>query len=181
MIQKLHHAAYRCRDSEETRQFYEDFLGLPLTHAFEITTTATGNQARCSTHFMRLKMAAHWLFLKRLNNPSTLKYNMILTSTSHSKSQEMCCSKDLNRAAEWVLKREALPTMASLSQSISEIRTVTSLNWLLKQPRFLPTNPQPVTPSTRGKPQSWIKFKTKPTVEQSLLWRRPLIRRCLKA
>lgn len=45
MIQKLHHAAYRCRDSEETRQFYEDFLGLPLTHAFEITTTATGNQA----------------------------------------------------------------------------------------------------------------------------------------
>ena len=27
-IRNLHHAAYRCRDSEETRQFYEDFLGL---------------------------------------------------------------------------------------------------------------------------------------------------------
>lgn len=25
-IQRLHHAAYRCRDSEETRGFYGDFL-----------------------------------------------------------------------------------------------------------------------------------------------------------
>ena len=30
MIRKLHHSAYRCRDSEQTRRFYEDFLGLPL-------------------------------------------------------------------------------------------------------------------------------------------------------
>ncbi|HTV88891.1 MAG TPA: VOC family protein [Stellaceae bacterium] len=35
-IQGLHHNAYRCRDSEETRQWYEDFLGLPLVSAFEI-------------------------------------------------------------------------------------------------------------------------------------------------
>jgi catechol 2,3-dioxygenase-like lactoylglutathione lyase family enzyme len=42
MIQRLHHAAYRCRDSEETRAFYEDFLGLPLVNAFEITETKSG-------------------------------------------------------------------------------------------------------------------------------------------
>jgi catechol 2,3-dioxygenase-like lactoylglutathione lyase family enzyme len=36
MIKGLHHNAYRCRDSEETRVFYEDFLGLPLVSAFEI-------------------------------------------------------------------------------------------------------------------------------------------------
>jgi len=41
-IKGLHHAAYRCRDSEETRAFYEDFLGLPLVDAFEIKTTKTG-------------------------------------------------------------------------------------------------------------------------------------------
>jgi catechol 2,3-dioxygenase-like lactoylglutathione lyase family enzyme len=35
-IQGLHHNAYRCRDSEETRAFFEDFLGLPLVSAFEI-------------------------------------------------------------------------------------------------------------------------------------------------
>lgn len=28
----LHHWAYRCRDAEETRHFYEDILGLPLAH-----------------------------------------------------------------------------------------------------------------------------------------------------
>ena len=36
MIKGLHHNAYRCRDSEETRAFYEDFLGLPLKHCFVI-------------------------------------------------------------------------------------------------------------------------------------------------
>ena len=29
-INGLHHYAYRCRDAEETRAFYEDLLGLPL-------------------------------------------------------------------------------------------------------------------------------------------------------
>jgi catechol 2,3-dioxygenase-like lactoylglutathione lyase family enzyme len=36
MIKGLHHNAYRCRDSEETRTFYEAFLGLPLVSAFAI-------------------------------------------------------------------------------------------------------------------------------------------------
>lgn len=42
MIKGLHHNAYRCRDSEETRQFYEDFLGLPLTHTLHIEQTKSG-------------------------------------------------------------------------------------------------------------------------------------------
>jgi catechol 2,3-dioxygenase-like lactoylglutathione lyase family enzyme len=41
MIKGLHHNAYRCRDSEETRRFYEDFLGLPLAATLEIETTKT--------------------------------------------------------------------------------------------------------------------------------------------
>jgi catechol 2,3-dioxygenase-like lactoylglutathione lyase family enzyme len=35
-IQGLHHNAYRCRDSEETRAWYEEFLGLRFVSAFEI-------------------------------------------------------------------------------------------------------------------------------------------------
>lgn len=31
-IRGLHHFAWRCRDAEETRHFYEDILGLPLVH-----------------------------------------------------------------------------------------------------------------------------------------------------
>ncbi len=30
LVSRLHHYGYRCRDSEETRAFYEDLLGLPL-------------------------------------------------------------------------------------------------------------------------------------------------------
>jgi catechol 2,3-dioxygenase-like lactoylglutathione lyase family enzyme len=44
MIMGLHHNAYRCRDSEETRKFYEDFLGLPLVNSFEIKETMTGRK-----------------------------------------------------------------------------------------------------------------------------------------
>lgn len=31
-IQGLHHFAWRCRDAEETRKFYEDLLGLKYAH-----------------------------------------------------------------------------------------------------------------------------------------------------
>jgi glyoxylase I family protein len=34
-IHGLHHFAYRCRDAEETRHFYEDILGLPLFHIIQ--------------------------------------------------------------------------------------------------------------------------------------------------
>jgi catechol 2,3-dioxygenase-like lactoylglutathione lyase family enzyme len=44
MIKGLHHNAYRCRDAEETRRFYEEFLGLPLVNAFRIDTTITGRK-----------------------------------------------------------------------------------------------------------------------------------------
>ncbi|WP_394340538.1 VOC family protein [Paraburkholderia caledonica] len=32
----LHHFAWRCRDAEETRHFYEDILGLPLVHVIRL-------------------------------------------------------------------------------------------------------------------------------------------------
>ena len=34
----LHHYAYRCRNAEETRSFYEDLLGLPLAHVIHADT-----------------------------------------------------------------------------------------------------------------------------------------------
>jgi catechol 2,3-dioxygenase-like lactoylglutathione lyase family enzyme len=46
-IKGLHHNAYRCRDSEETRKFYEDFLGLPLACALKIEETKTGRATEC--------------------------------------------------------------------------------------------------------------------------------------
>lgn len=31
-VKSMHHVAWRCRDAEETRHFYEDIIGLPLAH-----------------------------------------------------------------------------------------------------------------------------------------------------
>jgi catechol 2,3-dioxygenase-like lactoylglutathione lyase family enzyme len=54
MIRKLHHNAYRCRDSEQTRAFYEGFLGLPLAGALQIEETKTGRATQVLHTFYRL-------------------------------------------------------------------------------------------------------------------------------
>jgi catechol 2,3-dioxygenase-like lactoylglutathione lyase family enzyme len=64
MIRKLHHNAYRCRDSEETRRFYEDFLGLPLVQAFEIGRTKTGRETHALHTFYRLDDGSHLAFFE---------------------------------------------------------------------------------------------------------------------
>ncbi|WP_373085527.1 VOC family protein [Sneathiella sp.] len=54
MIKGLHHNAYRCRNSEETRKFYEDFLGLPLADAFPIGETKSGRKTEVLHSFYRM-------------------------------------------------------------------------------------------------------------------------------
>jgi len=54
MIKGLHHNAYRCRDSEETRAFYEDFLGLPLAGTLVINETKSGRATKVLHTFYRM-------------------------------------------------------------------------------------------------------------------------------
>lgn len=54
-IQRLNHFAWRCRDAEETRQFYEDILGLPLAHVIrEHTVPSTGEYCPYTHIFFRM-------------------------------------------------------------------------------------------------------------------------------
>jgi catechol 2,3-dioxygenase-like lactoylglutathione lyase family enzyme len=53
-IKGLHHNAWRCSDSERTRQFYEDFLGLPLANAFPIGESKTGRKVEALHSFYRM-------------------------------------------------------------------------------------------------------------------------------
>jgi len=69
MIKKLHHAAYRCKDSEETRKFYEDFLGLPLVHALEINETKTGRKTSVLHTFYKMDDDSHLAFFEAPNQP----------------------------------------------------------------------------------------------------------------
>ena len=68
-IQGLHHAAYRCRDSEQTRAFYEDFLELPLVEAFPINTTATGRDANVLHTFYQMADGSCLAFFEAPDQP----------------------------------------------------------------------------------------------------------------
>ncbi len=73
MIKGLHHNAYRCRDSEETRRFYEDFLGLPLADAFEIKESKTGRQTEALHSFYRLGDGSFLAFFEVPGSPFEFK------------------------------------------------------------------------------------------------------------
>jgi catechol 2,3-dioxygenase-like lactoylglutathione lyase family enzyme len=64
MIKGLHHNAYRCRDSEETRRFYEDFLGLPLSQSLEIRESKSGRKIETLHTFYRLGDGSYLAFFE---------------------------------------------------------------------------------------------------------------------
>ena len=73
MIKGLHHNAYRCRDSEETRRFYEEFLGLPLVATLEISETKTGRTTEALHTFYRLDDGSHLAFFEAPGEPFEFK------------------------------------------------------------------------------------------------------------
>lgn len=73
MIEGLHHNAYRCRDSEETRRFYEDFLGLRLASALPITTTKTGRGANVLHTFYEMGDGSYLAFFEAPEQPFEFK------------------------------------------------------------------------------------------------------------
>lgn len=73
MIKGLHHNAYRCRDSEETRKFYEDFLGLKLADAFEIQTTQTNRATSVLHSFYEMGDGSFLAFFEAPDQPFEFK------------------------------------------------------------------------------------------------------------
>jgi catechol 2,3-dioxygenase-like lactoylglutathione lyase family enzyme len=73
MIKKLHHNAYRCRDSAETRAFYEDFLGLRLACTLEIGETVTGRETSTLHTFYELDDGSFLAFFEAPDMPFEFK------------------------------------------------------------------------------------------------------------
>ena len=73
MIRGLHHNAYRCHDSEQTRRFYEDFLGLPLAGALTIRETKTGRATEVLHSFFRLGDGSFLAFFEVPDRPFEFK------------------------------------------------------------------------------------------------------------
>ena len=72
-IKKLHHAAYRCKDSEKTRKFYEDFLGLKLCKAFQIDITKSGRKVKVLHTFYKLADGSNIAFFEEPNSSFNFK------------------------------------------------------------------------------------------------------------
>ena len=73
MISGLHHNAYRCRDSEETRNFYEEFLGLQLAGTLEIGEAKTGRQSSALHTFYRMDDGSFLAFFEVPDTPFEFK------------------------------------------------------------------------------------------------------------
>jgi catechol 2,3-dioxygenase-like lactoylglutathione lyase family enzyme len=73
MIKGLHHNAYRCRDSEETRAFYEDFLGLRLVNAFVISESKSGRKTRALHSFYAMDDGSCLAFFEAPDMPFEFK------------------------------------------------------------------------------------------------------------
>ncbi len=73
MIKGLHHNAYRCRDSEETRQFYENFLGLPLAGVLEIKESKTGRKTNAMHTFYEMGNGSYLAFFELPDTPFEFK------------------------------------------------------------------------------------------------------------
>ncbi|MFC3067903.1 VOC family protein [Phenylobacterium soli] len=69
MTNRLHHMAFRCRDTEATRAFYEEVIGLPLAAALPIGATATGREVRVLHSFFALRDGSYVAFFEAPDAP----------------------------------------------------------------------------------------------------------------
>jgi catechol 2,3-dioxygenase-like lactoylglutathione lyase family enzyme len=73
MIRGLHHNAYRCRDSAETRRFYEGFLGLRFAHALRIRESMTGRRTDVLHTFYEMDDGSYLAFFEAPDRPFAFK------------------------------------------------------------------------------------------------------------
>ncbi|WP_041390026.1 VOC family protein [Polaromonas sp. JS666] len=72
-IRQLHHYAYRAKDAEETRHFYEDILGLPLYHIIQSDyVPSTGEYCPYTHFFFRLQDGSCIAFFDLGNDEAAL-------------------------------------------------------------------------------------------------------------
>jgi catechol 2,3-dioxygenase-like lactoylglutathione lyase family enzyme len=101
MLKGLHHNAYRCRDSEETRRFYEDFLGLPLSCTLELSETKTGRRTETLHTFYALDDGSFLAFFEAPDMPFEFKvqHDYDLHIAIEVKSSDLQPMLDKGRAA----------------------------------------------------------------------------------
>ena len=74
LCQKLHHAAFRCRDARETTTFYTEVLGLKFTHAMgEDHVPSTGRYSPHVHIFFEMEDGSNIAFFEVPQDPGNIK------------------------------------------------------------------------------------------------------------
>jgi catechol 2,3-dioxygenase-like lactoylglutathione lyase family enzyme len=109
-IHGLHHFAWRCRDAEETRRFYEDVLGLPLVHVIQADNVpSTGEYCPYVHIFFQLGDGSYIAFfdlgddVKAQPSPNTPSWVNHLALRVDSREQLLAAKKRLEDAGVEVL------------------------------------------------------------------------------
>lgn len=125
MIRKLHHNAYRCCDSEKTRGFYEDFLGLRLAGTLEIKETKSGRKSDTLHTFYELDDGSYLAFFEAPDMPFEFKpqhdFDLHIALEVDEDVLERCWRRGRLRESKPV----GSPTTASFTRSTFAIRTDT--------------------------------------------------------
>jgi catechol 2,3-dioxygenase-like lactoylglutathione lyase family enzyme len=126
LIRGLHHSAYRCRNSAQTRRFYEDFLGLPLAVALEISESKTGRAVEVLHTFYRLGDGSFLAFFEAPGMPFEFKPQHDFDLHIALEVDELALQPMLSKRGSPDTKRAVSRIMASSARSICAIRTATS-------------------------------------------------------
>ena len=109
-INSLHHYAYRCRDAEETRHFYEDILGLPLKHVIRLDhVPSTGEYCPYVHIFFQMRDGSYIAFfdlgddVQPLPSPNTPSWVNHLALELSSKDELILAKQRLEAAGIEVL------------------------------------------------------------------------------
>ena len=163
MIKGLHHNAYRCRDSEQTRQFYEDFLGLPLSGSLEIRETKTGRPTSVLHTFYRLDDGSYLAFFEAPDRPFEFK-------TQHDYDLHIALEVETAVLAEMLAKGKA---RGMETRGISDHEFVRSIyfrdpnGYVIELTAKTPEHARLMDPATnqaRGILQRWQASKSQPGV-----------------
>jgi catechol 2,3-dioxygenase-like lactoylglutathione lyase family enzyme len=145
-IKGLHHNAYRCRNSEETRRFYEDFLSLPLAGTLEINETKTGRETHVLHTFYRLGDGSYLAFFEAPDMPFEFK-------TQHDFDLHIALEVDQPELEPMLAKARAAGMEA---RGISDHHFVASIylrdpnGYVIELTAKLPGHDQDMNPATNG-------------------------------
>ena len=113
---------------EETRQFYEDFLGLPLAATLKLGETKTGRECSALHTFYRMRDGSSLAFFEVPDQPYEFKdwHDFDLHIALEVDYEDMLAMKAKVKPRIW--RCVVSPVVASSTRSTSATQTATSLS-----------------------------------------------------